>query len=187
MLLKSHALFDIILGSLTGQAVIYDMSSNVVTITSVNVAANSVKLTWPAVIKDIQSVYVVEARAPSISHIWKVHAAGLFATSCIVKGLDLHDFNYEFRVRTKSSSELGEPTKSASTAAFRPPGDRTTPAMHRLSSKQSSKIPLSDSNPAQPPYRHASTLRPRAKLSAKPYVRSYSGPYHHQRQANALP
>lgn len=176
----------------------YDMATQVITINSLNVAASSVKLSWPAVIKDIQSVYVVEGRAPKLSHIWKVHAAGLFATSCVVKGLDLVNTNYEFRVRTKSSSGLGEPTQTATTAAYRPAGEtrttRNSSAPRRLSS---SALPTNIADIARytfqsniysfDPLRLPVAKRPRSRTPAKRYVRSNSGPVSYQTRARSMP
>lgn len=176
----------------------YDMSSTVITITSMNVAASSVKLSWPAVIKDIQSIYVVEGRATSHSHIWKVHAAGLFATSCIIKGLDLSNYNYEFRVRTKNPAGMGEPSQSASTAAYRPPGDAPS-SKSRLST---TKYPANTSNTrtndlvlplltlnrqSVQPHIPLASLRSRVKPHAKRYVRSFSGPSVRQIRSNSMP
>ena len=179
---------------------VYDMSSNVITIVSMNETVGSVKLSWPAIIRDIQSVYVVEGRAPQLSHVWKVHAAGLFATSCIIKGLDLCSCNYEFRVRTKSTSGLGEPSQTATTSAFRPTGDtranKSTTPRRRLSSSalptnisgltlHPPSISINTSSVA-PPISPAVRI-PGSKTACKPYSRSNSGPASHRIRAQSVP
>ena len=102
---------------------LYDMSSMSPTITRLNLTAKSVRLTWPQAIRDIQSTYIVEARAPKKSYTWETRAVGLLATSAVIKGLDIDVYDYEFRIRTSNFSGLGEPTLPASTSGLREKGD----------------------------------------------------------------
>ncbi|XP_067932272.1 obscurin-like isoform X2 [Watersipora subatra] len=101
---------------------LYDMSLMSTTVAKLNMTARSIKLTWPRAIRDIQSTYIVEGRAPKKSLLWETYSSGLLATSAVIKGLELDQYDYEFRVRTSNVSGLGEPTSSTSTSSLREKG-----------------------------------------------------------------
>lgn len=148
------------------------MSSLSTEIIRLNVTSKSVKLTWPQAIRDMQSTYIVEGRAPRKSYIWETHVRGLLATSAVVKGLELDQYDYEFRIRTSNCSGLGEPTQPTSTNSLREKGEITTTAP---STRQTSRVsPLS----ANPTNWHTSNFTNNVYANSSSWYTSFHSTYH---------
>lgn len=101
-----------------------DMSSYTVSIQVISISTGTVKLSWPSIASDLYGTYVIEGRAPQQSTLWREYATGLFASSYTIRGLDLENSGYEFRVRLSNKHGPGEPTRTATvgTSEYRSTG-----------------------------------------------------------------